>query len=672
MSANKKFTNDLSKETSPYLLQHAHNPVQWKPWSDSLFSTATAADKPILLSIGYAACHWCHVMERESFEDEAVADYMNTHFINIKVDREERPDIDHIYMDALQAMTGSGGWPLNIFLLPNGQPFYGGTYFPPNAMQNRASWMDVLKGVHAAFDSNREKLIEQATHLTAHLLQSNIKAQQSQASEVIATTEEFQMIAQRILQNADTQWGGFGAAPKFPQTFSIQVLFRNYFQNKDQASIVHAIRSIDKMIQGGIYDHVGGGFSRYSVDAMWQAPHFEKMLYDNALILGTLAEAYQITKKPIYQDVIHATFTFLQRELFNGSGGYYAALDADSEGVEGKFYTWSYDELKEIITPEIFDAFIAYYQVTPNGNWEHTNILWTQNEIEKEWEPAWQNELKKLFDARAVRVRPALDHKVILGWNAMLIVGFCKMNAATGNHLYKKAAIECMDWLESNLFHADENYFYHSIANGIPKAQAFLDDYANLIQACIQLQEMTGDTSYLFKAKKWMDYVLIHFIDEDGLYFYYTASYQKDVIIRKKESYDGAQPSGNALICSSLFYLGQVFDLTEWRKQAEKMIHSIRPSLLQYPSSFGFWAQSFYQMSTGMIELVGVGPSVYESLPTLNAAFVPNSIRLMSQVQEDSIPLLKGKQILDNQFFICKNNSCSAPMTSVELILANI
>jgi uncharacterized protein YyaL (SSP411 family) len=672
MSANKKFTNDLSKETSPYLLQHAHNPVQWKPWSETLFVTATAADKPILLSIGYAACHWCHVMERESFEDEVVAEYMNTHFINIKVDREERPDIDHIYMDALQAMTGSGGWPLNIFLLPNGQPFYGGTYFPPQAMQNRASWLDVLKGVHAAFESNREKLEEQATHLTQHLLQSNIKALQSQEIATIATKEEFQLIAERLLQNADTQWGGFGAAPKFPQTFSIQVLFRNYFQNKDQASIVHAIRSIDKMIQGGIYDHVGGGFSRYSVDAMWQAPHFEKMLYDNALILGTLAEAYQITKKPIYQDVIHATFTFLQRELYNGAGGYYAALDADSEGVEGKFYTWSYEELKAVIDPNIFDAFVAYYQITPNGNWEHTNILWTQNELEKEWEPAWQNELKKLFDIRAVRVRPALDHKVILGWNAMLIVGFCKIYAATGNILYKHAAMECMNWLETNLYHADEHYFYHSIASGQPKAHAFLDDYANLIQAYIQLQEMTGDTSYLFKAKKWMDYVLIHFIDEDGLYFYYTASYQKDVIIRKKESYDGAQPSGNALICSSLFYLGQVFDLTEWRKQAEKMIHSIRPSLLQYPSSFGFWAQSFYQMSTGMIELVGVGPSVYESLPTLNAAFVPNSIRLMSQVQEDSIPLLKGKQGIDNQYFICKNNSCSAPMTSVELILANI
>jgi uncharacterized protein YyaL (SSP411 family) len=672
MSVNKNFTNDLIKETSPYLLQHAHNPVQWKPWSDTLFATATAADKPILLSIGYAACHWCHVMERESFEDEAVADFMNMHFINIKVDREERPDVDHIYMDALQAMTGSGGWPLNIFLLPNGQPFYGGTYFPPQAMQNRASWMDVLKGVQAAFDSNREKLVEQATHLTQHLLQSNIKALQSQEVEVVATNDEFQLIAQRILQNADTQWGGFGTAPKFPQTFSIQVLLRNYFQNKDQASIVHAIRSIDKMIQGGIYDHLGGGFSRYSVDAMWQAPHFEKMLYDNALILGVLAEGYQITKKPIYLNVMQATFEFLQRELYNGAGGYYAALDADSEGVEGKFYTWSYDEIKEIIDPAIFDAFVAYYQVEQNGNWEHTNILWTQKEIEKEWESAWQKELKKLFDARAVRIRPALDHKIILGWNAMLIVGFCKMYAATGNELYKNAAIECIQWLEAHLYNKDTNYFYHSIANGTPKAPAFLDDYANLIQSYIQLQEITGNSSYLIQAKKWMDYVLLNFIDEDGLYFYYTASYQKDVIIRKKESYDGAQPSGNALICSGLHYLGHVFDRSNWTLHAEKMIHSIRLSLLQYPGSFGYWAQSFFQMSTGMTELVGVGPTVHESLPALNGVFLPNTIRILSQVEEDQIPLLKDKKYVDNQYFICKNKTCSSPVPEIGLILANI
>ena len=672
MSANKKFINDLSKETSPYLLQHAHNPVQWKPWSDILFTTAIAADKPILLSIGYAACHWCHVMERESFEDETVAAYMNAHFINIKVDREERPDIDHIYMDALQAMTGSGGWPLNIFLLPNGQPFFGGTYFPPNTMQNRASWMDVLKGVQAAFASNREKLVEQATHLTQYLLETNIKAQQNQEAEVVATKEEFQLIAGSILQNADTQWGGFGAAPKFPQTFSLQVLYRNYFQNKDQASIVHAIRSIDKMIQGGIYDHIGGGFSRYSLDAMWQAPHFEKMLYDNALILGVLAEAYQITKKPLYLNVMHATFTFLQRELFNGTGGYYAALDADSEGIEGKFYTWSYEALKAAIDPAIFDAFIAYYQVEVDGNWEHTNILWTQNEIEKEWEPAWQNELKKLFDLRAQRVRPALDYKVILGWNAMLIVGICKIYAATGNEQYKDAAMECIRWLEVHLFDAKEQYFYHSIANGTPNAPAFLDDYANLIQAYIQLQEITGNTSYLHKAEKWIKYVLLHFIDEEGLFFYYTAAYQKDVIIRKKDSYDGAQPSGNALICACLNYLGRVFERSNWTLHAEKMVFSMRTALLQYPSSFGYWAQSFYQMATGMTELVGVGPTVHESLPALNAPFLPNTIRITSQDQDDQIALLKGKKYIDNQYFICKNNSCSPPMNHIDLILAII
>ena len=672
MSADQKYTNSLIKETSPYLLQHAHNPVQWRPWSDDLFSKATAEDKPILLSIGYAACHWCHVMERESFEDELVAAYMNAHFINVKVDREERPDVDHIYMDALQAMTGSGGWPLNIFLLPNGQPFYGGTYFPPIPMHHRASWLDVLKGVQAAFENNRDKLIEQATHLTQHLLQSNIKAQQVNEFDAVPTQEAFQLIAQRLLQTADTQWGGFGAAPKFPQTFSIQVLFRNYFQNKDQSSIVHAIRSIDKMIQGGIYDHLGGGFSRYSVDTMWQAPHFEKMLYDNALLLGVLAEAYQLTKKSIYLHVMQATFTFLQRELFNGEGGYYAALDADSEGVEGKFYTWTHAELKSIIDPAIFDTFCAYYQITEAGNWEHTNILWTQSDLEQEWSPAFQIEIKKLLEVRAKRIRPALDHKVILGWNCMLIVGFSKMYAATGRTEYKDAALQCMQWLEVNLYETTQACFYHSKAGGVTKALAFLDDYANLIQAYIHLQEITGEISFLLKAQKWMDYVLTHFIDEDGLYFYYTAAYQEDVILRKKESYDGAQPSGNALICASLYYLGHVFDTSAWTKHAESMIGSIYTSLIQYPGSFGYWAQSFYQMSTGMIELVAVGPTVQEDLSSLLAPFLPHTIRIISKEEEGQIPLLKGKKSIDNQYFMCKNNTCSPPMATVDLILANI
>ena len=386
MSAHTTFTNALIHEQSPYLLQHAHNPVNWIAWSSSIFELAQTQNKPILLSIGYAACHWCHVMERESFEDEEVAHYMNAHFINVKVDREERPDVDQIYMDALQAMTGSGGWPLNIFLLPNGKPFYGGTYFPPKTLPQRASWVDVLKGVHEAFQTNQEKLIEQANNLTTHLVQTNIKEKiDFDSTTTYPSLEEFDLMTKRILQNADTQWGGFGVAPKFPQTFSIQVLLRNYFANKDQSAIVHAVRSLDKMIQGGLYDHLGGGFARYSTDAQWQAPHFEKMLYDNALLIGVLSEAYQLTKKTVYKNVVQETIHFIFRELSDTNGMFYAALDADSEGVEGKYYTWSYQELQQLLPENLLKPFCQYFQIKEAGNWEHTNIIWTTNLIEEAW-----------------------------------------------------------------------------------------------------------------------------------------------------------------------------------------------------------------------------------------------------------------------------------------------
>ena len=406
MNANPPFTNKLIHESSPYLLQHAHNPVDWMAWSAEIFQLAEKQNKPILLSIGYAACHWCHVMERESFESEEVATYMNTHFINVKVDREERPDVDHIYMDALQAMTGAGGWPLNIFLLPNGKPFFGGTYFPPIAMHQRASWMEVLKSVQEAYVRQPEKLIEQSENLTNHiaktgkaLLGNNMTIEN--VNEPLATKEELTLIGNRILQNADTQWGGFGTAPKFPQTFSIQMLFRNYYINHHEASMVHGVKSLDKMIQGGIYDHLGGGFSRYSTDVQWQAPHFEKMLYDNALLLTVLAEAYQITKKENYKMVIEDTILFIDRELANEAGGYFAALDADSEGIEGKYYTWTYDEIKAHIDPAIFENFCAYYQIKEEGNWEHTNILWTQNNIEEGRAAPFEKARKILFNERA-------------------------------------------------------------------------------------------------------------------------------------------------------------------------------------------------------------------------------------------------------------------------------
>ena len=675
MNASSPFTNALINETSPYLLQHAHNPVDWIPWSDRLFEKATQENKPILLSIGYAACHWCHVMERESFESEEVAAYMNAHFINVKVDREERPDVDHLYMDALQAMTGSGGWPLNIFLLPNGKPFYGGTYFPPKPSQNRASWMEVLKGVKEAFENNHSKLVEQANQLSSHLIQANIKintTQQNAASDLSFDKEHIQLMTTRVLQNADTQWGGFGNAPKFPQTFALQFLLRSHHVFKEETVLQQVLLSLDKMIQGGIYDHLGGGFSRYSTDGQWQAPHFEKMLYDNALLISVLSEAYQITKKESYRLVIQDTIQFLELELSNGNGIYYAALDADSEGVEGKFYTWSYDELKALIPENLFAGFCAYYQVQENGNWEHTNILWTQADYLISESEAYKQIKQKLFDVRAKRIRPALDHKIILSWNALTITALCKAAAALGNSQYLDKAITAMQWIENNMFNKEENYFYHTNTNGQNKSYAFLDDYAALIQAYISLQEITGDLSYLHKAKQWTEYVQLHFIDEEKVFFYFTAGYQKDVIIRKKDNYDGAQPSANAMMCYNLYYLSNVFSEEDWKRQAEAMVEAMGKMMLQYPSSFCYWAQSYYVMTMGFTEIISIGSIVKNSIFDIQSLFQPFKMMLISDQFDPGIPLLKGKEVYDNQYFMCNRGNCAAPVSNLNDFLTTI
>ena len=679
MNANPKFTNCLIEETSPYLLQHAHNPVDWVAWSSSLFAEAQKNNKPILLSIGYSACHWCHVMERESFEDETVAAYMNANFINVKVDREERPDVDHIYMDALQAMTGSGGWPLNIFLLPNGKPFFGGTYFPPKTLPQRASWLDVLKGVSEAYTNNHEKINDQAEQLTQHLLKKNIIHQSASLASASAsengdnelpTKEELEIIGNRILQNADTMWGGFGVAPKFPQTFCLQMLFRNYKINGNESCMVHAVRSIDKMIQGGLYDHLGGGFARYSTDAQWQAPHFEKMLYDNALLIGVMAEAYQITQKDIYASIIKQTVSFLKTELSNQQGAYYAALDADSEGVEGKFYTWSYDEIEKLVDPSLFTEFCNYYQVTQNGNWEHTNILWTTEALEKSFTPEFVNAKNILFNHRSKRIRPALDYKIILSWNCLLITALCKAYAAIGDEQYKKAAIDAIVWVENNFSDNDQEHLFHTNTNGVKKSFAFLDDYGALIQSYIQLQEITGDTQYLHKAEKWMGYVQAHFLDEEGVFFYYTAQYQTDVIVRQKDTYDGAQPSGNALICISLYYLGHVFDRANWISQSERMIHQMRKLIIQYPSSFSYWGQCFSWMAADAIELVAIGPKVHNSLKKVLSPFQPHKILVFSDKEDSGLASTIGKYSLNNQYYICVNKTCLPANEVLDDILA--
>lgn len=670
-------TNKLINETSPYLLQHAHNPVDWYPWSDEALQQAKAEDKPILVSIGYAACHWCHVMERESFEDEETAKLMNEYFINIKIDREERPDLDHVYMDAVQAMAGNGGWPLNVFLMPDGKPFYGGTYFPPRSAYNRPSWKEILQNVHDAFTERKHELESQAENLTAHLTNANsfgISASKDQFTEA-----DLKLIATNVLKQADNEHGGFGASPKFPQTFTIQYLLRHYYYTKEEESLKQALLSLDKMIYGGIYDQLGGGFSRYSTDAEWLAPHFEKMLYDNALLIGVMAEAYQLTKNELYNQTIQHTVEFLQRELSSSEGGFFSALDADSEGIEGKFYTWSIAEINQILGEDA-PTFCEFYDVSEQGNWEHTNILRINQPLKDfsldgnldslDLQKTLENCKTKLFAAREKRIRPSLDDKILLGWNALMNIGLSKAFAATLNEEYKDLAVSNMSFLANRL--NQNGTWYHTYKEGQAKIPAFLDDLAYLSQAYIQLQEITGNSDYLLKAKELVAMIIQNFSDESLAMFYYTRKDQTDVVVRKKEIYDGSSPSGNAVMASVLFYLAKVFNLPEWEERAFSMITSFKSVITRYPTSFGYWAQQAQLLVYGMEEVAIVGERSGEFRRDLLPVYLPGKLLQTSLKGDDNFPLLRNRLQKNTLVYHCKNYVCEVPYESVNDFLMSI
>jgi len=677
-------TNRLIEETSPYLLQHAHNPVDWYPWGEEALSRARKEDKPILVSIGYAACHWCHVMERESFEDESTASMMNEYFINIKIDREERPDLDHIYMDAVQSITGSGGWPLNVFLTPDAKPFYGGTYFPPVRAYNRASWKEILEGIHKAYVEKKHEILSQAENLTDHLQKSNAfgnLAASSTTSNNVITAEELETITQTLLQTADTEWGGFGRAPKFPQTFSIQFLLRQYHFTKNEAPLNQALLSINKMIDGGIHDQLGGGFSRYSTDNEWLAPHFEKMLYDNALLISVIAEAYQITKDQRYANTIKDCIAFIERELTSEEGGIYSALDADSEGVEGKFYTWSFEEIHELLKEDA-SIFCTYYQVVEGGNWEHTNILWVRSSVSDfanahqmdaiSFKALLDRSKKILFDARAKRIRPALDDKILLGWNALMNTAYTKAYAALGLSEFKERAINHMKFMEQK-FQQTDGSWKHTYKAGIAKQPAFLDDYAYLIQAMIHLQEITGDGAYLIKAKSITETLIQHFSEQTTGFFYFTHDEQRDVIVRKKEVYDGATPSGNAVMATNLNYLSKVFDQRDWEELSIKMTFSLKGSILKYPGSFGIWASLLQLLSNGVVEIAITGQEFEKNLSLVMKEYIPNKIIQSGETNSSNFPLLADRETdIPVAFYICRNYTCLRPFYNIVDFLANV
>jgi len=667
--------NHLISETSPYLLQHAHNPVDWYPWGTEALEKAKNENKPILVSIGYAACHWCHVMERESFEDEATASIMNEHFVNIKIDREERPDLDHIYMDAVQAMTGSGGWPLNVFLTSDAKPFYGGTYFPPVAVHNRPSWTDVLLSIAHAYQEKKPEIIQQAENLTQHIFQSNQFGINMPSATSSFSTDAVEEIFSNLIKNADTHEGGFGRAPKFPQTFSIRWLLEYHHYSKNEKALVQALLSLDKMIRGGIYDQVGGGFARYSTDAEWLVPHFEKMLYDNALLVSVISEAYQLTGNAMYKEVIEDTINFVRREMMSNEHGFYCALDADSEGEEGKFYVWNKEEVDQVVkdqTPMICD----YFDVTEQGNWEHKNILRTPVAFEdfvrlkgldpNQFRQSIHSAKQLLLAARGKRQRPLLDDKMLLGWNALMNAASSKAFMATGNEIYRELAVLNMQFIFEAFGNHSTGHWRHSYKNKEAKFPAFLDDFAFLIQALILLQEITGNSKYLLQAKEITEYVITHFSEADGPFFYYTIEGQKDIIVRKKEIYDGATPSGNAVMAHNLFYLSVVFDIRDWKNRSMQMVSALEQVIRKYPGSFGVWASLLQAFTQEVPELVLTGKKINELRNQFLSIFIPNRIFQSTEITDPSFPLLDGKPVADQPLiFLCKNYACQRPVDNL-------
>src|SRR5438093_1680551 len=582
--------NRLINETSPYLLQHAHNSVDWYAWGAEALDRAAKEDKLILLSIGYSACHWCHVMEHESFENPAIAKVMNQNFINIKVDREERPDLDQIYMTAVQMMTGSGGWPLTVFLLPNGEPIFGGTYLPPEDRYNRPGFLRVLETIAEAYRTRRGEIMQNAKSLREHLTRSTFRKTQDETVDANLLDSAYRSIASRF----DSGEGGFGSAPKFPPSMSIDFLLRYYDRTGSDHALQMATLTLDKMAYGGMYDQVGGGFHRYSTDDRWLVPHFEKMLYVNALLVRAYVDAHRVTEKPLYKRIAEETLDFVLREMRHPNGSFYSTQDADSEGVEGKFYVWSLKEFSDVVGDDA-ELLAKYFGVTEQGNFEEQNILNVSRDPELfsklERIPAQQFETKieaakkKLYRAREDRVRPGRDKKVLTDWNGLMLRAFAEAAAHLIRHDYRSAAESNADFILTTMW--DGSRLLHSFKDGRARFNAYLDDYANLADGLFALYELTFESKWLEQATQLTDRMIEQFWDDEAGGFYFTAKDHESLIARTKDYFDNATPSGNSVAADVLVRMAAVLGRADYRKKAEHIFLTCIHFIRQHPSGFG-------------------------------------------------------------------------------------
>jgi uncharacterized protein YyaL (SSP411 family) len=657
--------NRLIKASSPYLLQHAYNPVEWYEWGPEALKKAKDENKLILVSIGYSACHWCHVMERESFEVHEVAEVMNANFICIKVDREERPDIDQIYMMAIQLMTGSGGWPLNCICLPDQRPIYGGTYF------KKDDWINVLMSVSNLWSQEPEKAFQYADRLTEGI----------QNSERIIAVDRSEPFSKEDLIDIITPWkrnfdmveGGYNRAPKFPLPNNWQFMLRYSKLMEDDATHVAVIHTLEKMAMGGIYDHIGGGFARYSVDAQWHVPHFEKMLYDNAQLLSLYAEAYQFSRSSRFKEVADETVSWLKREMLSASGLFYSALDADSEGVEGKFYVWDKSEFEEVLGEDA-SLLTDYFDVTEDGNWEEeqTNILRTKYSEEEyaqvkgisvvELQGKILEAKEKLLERRSGRVRPGLDDKCLTAWNAMAIKGLVDCASVFDNEEYYELSSKAANFILSDL-KTESGGIYRNFKSGTKSISGFLDDYAFLIDALIALYEYDFDERWLQEAKDLATYVIANFEDAESPMFFYTSKEGETLIARKHEIMDNVIPASNSVMAQNLQKLGFLFDLPIFSDRAAAMLMAVHPQIKNYGSAYSNWALQLLNEVFGINEIAVVGVNAKEIVREFKFHYLPNKLFLAGTNSE--LPLLKDKQSQETKIYICRNKACQLPVSTV-------
>jgi hypothetical protein len=655
--------NRLARETSPYLLQHSENPVDWFPWGEEALATAEAKQVPIFLSIGYAACHWCHVMERESFEDEETAAFINEHFVPVKVDREERPDLDGIYMDAVQSMTGRGGWPLSAFLTPDGRPFVAGTYFPKEATHGMPSFRQVLEEIEEAWRERREDMERQGSRVVKVISKIG-----SVAGSGEPLTDDITELGLAELRKAsDERWGGFGSAPKFPQPMTLEFVLRMAVRGKPDA-LEMLTRTLDRMAYGGIYDQIGGGFARYSTDAAWHVPHFEKMLYDNAQLSQLYVRAWLFTRNDRYRRVATETLDYLLREMRHAIGGFFSSQDADSEGVEGKFFTWSWEELTGLVDEDQAVAFGA----TPEGNWEGTNVLWL---------PKGDPELdlsrarRTLLEAREARVRPATDDKVLTAWNAMAIMALTEAGRAFEEPRYLEAAERCARFILENLRRPDGRLL-RSWREGIPGRAGFCDDYALLASACATLFSTTGTVDWFREAVGLLDALEDLFFDSERGGFFQTGADDDPLVLRPKELYDNAVPSGNSVAAEVLQRIALLSGEPEREQLAVSAIRLVRDASGRAPTAFGHALCALDLYLGPSREVAIVGSSEDERTKSLlnevhRARFLPNAVVAMGDPGDpdaEAVPLLRGRPQVNGAptAYVCERFTCRLPVTRPE------